>query len=218
VRPRPAEVGRLVRTALVYELGMWRSLIRWVSRRPAVPEGHTPFSYAGAVTPVLWAFIVVSAIEVPVLHLVLPWEGVRLAADVLGVYGVLWMVGMLGALRVHPHVVGEDGLRVRSGTSLDVLVAWDQIAAVRYRLRSLEGMRNVQVHDEGGALALSIGVGSQTNVDLVLREPAVLPVPRTAGKPVTQLRICADDPRGLVARLRSGSGHLRPADGGERAR
>ncbi|WP_448627451.1 hypothetical protein [Geodermatophilus sp. URMC 64] len=206
-----------VRRLLAYELGMWRSLYRWVLRRPVAPDGEA-FGYAGVVTPVIWAFIGVSAIEVPAVHLLLPWDAVRRVALVLGVYGLLWMVGMLAALKVHPHVLDAGGLRVRNGLSLDVTVPWEQIASVRYRMRSLEGMRNVQVHDDGPGRALSVGVGSQTNVDVVLREPVVLPVRRTAGQPVGELRIYADDARGLVARLRQGPGHPRPADAGERAR
>jgi hypothetical protein len=166
---------------------------------------------------VLWAFIGVAAIEVPVLHMLLPWEIVRLVAAVLGVYAVVWMIGMLAAQRVHPHVVETAGLRVRNGMTLDFLVPWEQIAEARYRMRSLEGMRTFQVEGEGGARALSIGVGSQTTVDLLLREPVVLRCGRQ-GVPVSSLRFYADDARGLVARLRSGPELPRPADDGEKAR
>jgi len=202
VSGRIAAAGRLARIVLVYELGMWRSLARWVTRRPVV-GGGAAFPYAGVVTPVIWAFIVVSAIEVPVFHLLLPWEAVRRAADVLGVYGLLWMLGMLASLKVHPHVVEDAGLRVRNGIAVDALVPWEDVAAVRYRMRSLEGMRNIQVAEDGPARALSVGVGSQTNVDLELRVPRVLPVRRTAGEPVAVVRIYADDPKGLVARIRT---------------
>jgi len=207
----------LVRRLLVYELGMWRSLYRWVLRRPVAPGGEA-YGYAGVVTPVIWAFIGVSAIEVPAVHLLLPWDAVRRVALVLGVYGLAWMVGMLAALKVHPHVLDAGGLRVRNGVSLDVVVPWERIASVRYRMRSLEGMRNLQVEGEGPGRVLSVGVGSQTNVDVVLREPMVLPVRRTAGEPVAELRLYADDARGLVARLRQGPEDPRPADAGERAR
>jgi hypothetical protein len=127
----------------------------------------------------------------------------------LSVYGLLWMVGMLAGLRVHAHVVEGAGLRVGNGVAVDVVLAWDQTAAVRPRLRSLEGMRNIQVHD----VVLSLGVGSQTTVDVVLREPVVLPVRASGGEPVPELRLHADEARGLVARvrhaltLRSGSGN-----------
>ncbi|MGY1810537.1 hypothetical protein ACI8AF_24470 [Blastococcus sp. SYSU D00669] len=199
---RLAAAGRLAWTALVYELGMWRSLFRWVTRRPAVSSG-TAFPYAGVVTPVIWAFIVVSAIEIPVFHLLVPWETVRFVVDLAGVYGLLWMVGMLAGLKVHPHVVEDGGLRVRNGTAVDVLLPWTDIASVRLRTRSLEGMRNIQVAGEGPGRALSVGVGSQTAVDVELREPRVLPVRRTGGEPVAVVRLYADDAQALAARLRA---------------
>jgi hypothetical protein len=208
---------RAMRRVLAYERGIWRSLYRWIARRPPVADGE-PFPYAGAVTPVLWAFIGVSAIEVPAVHFLLPWEPVRRVALVAGVYGLVWMVGMLAALRVHPHVVDDAGLRVRNGLSLDVLVPWERIVHVRYRLRALEGMRHVQVDGDDAHRALSVGVGSQTNVDVVLREPVVLPVRRTAGEPVAELRLYADDARRLVARLRQGPGRSQTADASENAR
>jgi hypothetical protein len=208
----------VVRRVLAYEWGIWRSLFRWIARRPPTRDGAEPYAYAGVVTPVIWVFIGVSAIEVPAVHLLLPWDGVRRIALVAGVYGLVWMVGVLAALRVHPHVVDGEGLRVRHGFSLDVHVPWEQIVAVRRRMRSQEGMRSVQLHEEGAVRALSVGVGSQTSVDVVLREPAVLPVPVTGGKPVGELRLYADDAKRLVARLREGPARPSPADASENAR
>jgi hypothetical protein len=54
-------VTRLLRQALSYELGLWRSLYRWMFRRPL---GAGTFGYASPVTPLLAAFIGVSAIEI----------------------------------------------------------------------------------------------------------------------------------------------------------
>jgi hypothetical protein len=206
-----------LRRALAHEAGVWRSLWRWAVRRPAVTDGE-PFPYAGVVTPVLWTFIGISAIEVPAVHLLLPWDVVRRIALVVGVYALFWMVGMLAALRVHPHVVDAGGLRIRNGLSVDLRVPWEQIAEVRHRMRSLEGMRHVQVDGDGAARALSIGVGSQTSVDVVLREPAVFPVRQTGGAPVGEVRLYADDTKRLVARLREGPARRRPADADENAR
>jgi hypothetical protein len=85
-------------------------------------------------------------------------------------------------------------------------------------MRPLEGIRTLQVDGDGAARTLSVGVGSQTDVDVVPREPRVLPVHPTAGEPVAELRIYADDARGLVTRLSQGREQPRPADAGELAR
>ena len=153
-------VLRLARRAVPFELALWRALYRWLRRRPDVPADAEPFPYASAVTPVIWVFVVVSAIEVVVVHVVVPREAVRLALDVAGVYGVLWMLGLLASSRTAPHVVDGAGLRVRSGVSVDLVLPWEDIAAVRMRRRSVEGSRTVQVQGDGPRRAVSVDLGA----------------------------------------------------------
>src|SRR6476619_3686632 len=103
-----------MRSLIRYEMRLWLALYRWVFRRPEpVPPGSVPFSYSGTGTMLLMAFIVVSAIEIPVLHLLLPWTVARIIAWIAGVYGLLWMIGLLATLRIYPHLVGEPGIRIR---------------------------------------------------------------------------------------------------------
>ncbi|MGY1653779.1 hypothetical protein [Geodermatophilus sp. SYSU D01119] len=197
-----------VRRAVALELGTWRSLARWVSRRPDVPAGAEAFGYGSAASPVLWTFVVLSAVEIPLVDWLLPWPAARVALLVVGVYGLLWMLGMLGGMHVHPHVVDDEGLRVRNGSSVDVRVPWEAIAAVRVRRRSVEGSRTVVVAEEGGRRAVSVAVVASTQVDVELRTPLVLPLARTGGRPVDEVRLAADDPAALVRRLRAGlAGH-----------
>jgi hypothetical protein len=196
-------VTSLLRRAIAYELGMWRSLYRWVLRRqPALPDGAQAFGSTAAVTPVLWTFIVLSAIEVPVAHLLLPWETVRKVVLALGAYGLIWMIGMLAILRTHPHIVGESGLRVRRGFTVEVSVPWEAIASVAKVTRTLPSSRTVQVERTGSGLVAHIVELSQTNVDVTLRDPMPLPLAKTGGEPVSALRFYADDPAALVARAR----------------
>jgi hypothetical protein len=193
---------RLLGRAVRYELRIWRSLAVWLLRRPTVPPGARGYRYASAITPLMIVFIVVSAIELPILHLLLPWETVRLIADVLSVWAVLWMVGLLAALRVHPHIVTDDGIRVRYGFSVDVMVPWAAIASVRSRGRMYATSWTVQCEQTPARLVASVAVAKQTTVDLVLREPTVLNLARTGGEPVVELRLYADDAAALVREIR----------------
>lgn len=192
---------RFLVIAVRYELRIWRSLGVWLLRRPTVPPGTRGYAYAGAVTPMLLVFIALSAVELPVLHLLLPWEAVRLLVDLLGIWGLLWMIGLLAALRVHPHLVTDDGIRVRYGSSVTVTVPWSAVAAVRSRGRMLEKSRTVQYGQTPAGLVASVAVAKQTTIDLVLREPTVLS--GIADKPVIELRLHADDPKALVADIRN---------------
>ncbi|NJP32081.1 hypothetical protein [Micromonospora thermarum] len=129
---------RLLRFVIRYEIGVWRSLYRWVFRRPEkLGAGDQTFSYVGAVTTLMWIFIILSAVEIPIFELMLPWETVRKVALGLGIYGLLWMFGLLASNKVHPHVVGDAGLRVRQSVTLDLTIPWASIETVRVNRRSM---------------------------------------------------------------------------------
>jgi hypothetical protein len=194
----------LMRRAIRWELRLWHSLFRWLLRRPPYVEaGGEGFSYVGAVAGILWAFIGVSTIEIPILHLLIPWPTVRIIALAAGVQGVLWMLGLMGALRLHPHVVGPSGLRVRNGVALDVLLSWDEIAEIRRRERILPpGDKAARIQEVDGGVIAHLPQSGATTVDVVLREPRPLPYGKTRGRPVVELRFSADDPDALVAAAR----------------
>lgn len=199
-----AAVPALVRRAVTFEIGVWRSLYRWIARRPRVPDAEAEaFSYVGAVEPLIWAFIGVSAIEVPVAHLLLPWDSVRISVLVLGLWGLTWMFGLLASLKVYPHVVGGSGLRVRYGTTLDISVPWDIITSIRVQRRNLPSSRTVQLDTADTGTVLNVGVSSQTNVHVALREPMPVALPK-GEETVTELRFYADDPDALVTKARAG--------------
>ena len=190
----------VARKAAAYEWNIYRSLFRWVARRPAVSgPGARGFGYAALITPVLVAFVVVSAIELPILHLVLPWEGVRLLADIAGVWGLIWMLGLMASVRAYPHVVSDAGLRIRSGSTVTIDVPWDAVAAVRRRDRTLDTRGAVVVEETDAGRVVSVAVMKFTNIDVVLREPTVVAVPGRAAGPVAELRFSADDPGAVVA-------------------
>jgi hypothetical protein len=186
-----------LRAYAAYESAMWRGLFRWITRRPlTLAPGDVAFGNAGPVKPIFAVFIVLSAVEIPILDLIIrhlvPWPAVRYIALAAGVYGLVWMIGLLGALLTSPHVAGEAGIRVRNGTSVDVTIPWEAVASVSHRYRSLPSSRAVQLEDG----VLSLGTGGQTSVNVTLREPLTLPVHKD---PAREIRFYADDPKALVA-------------------
>jgi hypothetical protein len=190
----------LARLALVYELNMWRSLYRWILRKP--PTGGRPFRYAAPVIPIIWTFIVLSAIEIPMADLLLPWQSLRIALLALGAWGLTWMIGLLASMYVNPHAVGDAGLRVRYGLSVDFTVPWTAIASIRPNSRPLQSSRTVQFEQTSAGLVLSVAVGSQTAVDITLHNPMVVRLPSGDSKPVVEIRVNADDAEALVAAAR----------------
>jgi hypothetical protein len=82
--------------ALKYELRLWEALFRWTFRRPhRVEPGTVTFSYSGAVAMLFGVFIGLSAVELPILHLLLPWPAARTISLLVGGYGLFWMIGLL---------------------------------------------------------------------------------------------------------------------------
>jgi hypothetical protein len=189
----------LVRRAVAFELAQYRSLFRWITRRPDVPSGAVAFAYFGAVAAIFWAFAFVSATELVAVHLLLPWKTVRIVADILGAWGLVWMLGVLASFKVYPHVVTDSGLRVRHGAGTDFTVDWDAIAAVQPRERSRDKSRALQLDRSEEGTILNVVIASRTNVDVTLRRPLVVPL-RKGQETVMQVRLYADDARGLVRR------------------
>ena len=193
---------RLVRRAVRFELGLYRSLLRWVTRRPDVPEGHGPFSYVHSIAAILWAFIGVSTVE----------PGGSAPPHPLGDTAVHRRpprpVGSgLDArtdrrFTVYPHLVGGDGLRVRHGAATDITVPWEAIAAIAVRERSRDGSKAVQLDKEGEGTVLNVVIASRTNIDVTLHRPLLVRLPSGAAEEVTEVRLLADEPRALVSRVR----------------
>jgi hypothetical protein len=191
-----------VRRVLRYELGIYRSLARWVARRPAVGRDDQAVGYAQAVTPVMWLWIFASAVEVPLFHLLLPWDLARTAFVVVGVWGFVWMVGLLASYHVHPHLLTENALRVRNGPLIDVCVPWSKMQDVKVDRRDLESsVRSLQPRVTERGTDLCVGVSGQVNVRVTLREAVAVRTPKEAME-VTAVSFFVDDPRDAVRRLR----------------
>lgn len=190
------------RRAMATEGEMWRSMWLWVRRRRR-PAADT-FGYAGAAKPILGVFIGLSLVELPIFDLivrhVVPWRPARWIVLVLGVWGLLWMIGLLASLIVHPHSIDDEGLHVRRGAGIDVLVPWENIESVGKRYRSVPSGRSVRVEEEGERRVLNLG--KQTSVDVRLRRPMTFDLPTGRTEPIDEVRLGADDPDSLVRAAR----------------
>ena len=196
-------VTAFAREAVLMELALYRSLARWIARRPDVPADATPIPYGQLVGPMLWLWIFGSATEVIVIEVVLRsidagWaEAIRLPLLVIGIWGVLWMLGMLASYRVRPHLLSADRLRIRSGARTQVDVPLHAVVSVRTAEHELPGIIKVLHVD---ADLLLVGVSSRTNVELVLSAPTT--VQTSAGERVAdRIGLWVDDPRAFTTLL-----------------
>ena len=205
------QIPPMLRRVVAMEAAMWRSTYLWLRRTPpaAAPE-DVAFSYLGVVKPILGVFIGLSAVEIPIFDLIIrkvvPWEPARWIALTLGVWGLLWMIGLFASMKVNPHLVGAAGLRVRMGASIDLTVPWADIDTVSKAYRSLPSSKSVQVEQDGDRTVLNLATGSQTSVDVRLRRPITFAVPKGPSDPADELRLYADDPDGFVRACRQATG------------
>ncbi|MFL0580881.1 hypothetical protein [Dietzia sp. 179-F 9C3 NHS] len=184
------------------------SLARWVARRPDVPAGATAIGYARGTLGVPAALSVAAAIEVVAVHLLVPWPVTRIVLDVLGLYGLVVILGMLAGRVVRPHLLTGDTLVLRNGPHVCARVPLDAVAAVR-RDRRLSPTAAEFVEDPGpggaGAapvLALAGPDGTGLTLDLDRPVPATAPTfpwRRPNPRDVREVRLHVDDP-GTAAR------------------
>ncbi|GAB7036709.1 MULTISPECIES: hypothetical protein [Catenuloplanes] len=196
---------KLLTKAVRWEIALWVSLYRLTFRRPMPMEpGAKSFGYVRPVAPVLGVFIVVSAIDIVAIDLALNhflpnWGWLRVVALVLGVWGLLWMIGLAANLITHRHLVGPSGLRVRNSHTLDLAIPWHTVATVRAHSRYLTESDTVQRAGD----VVSIATGSLTAIDVVFREPVTLDLPKGPATGVTELRFHTDTPDELLAHART---------------
>lgn len=197
--PTPlARALNFLHRAWVAELRVYSSIARAIARRPAVAEGATGIGYHRPVLTVLFIFIGLSAVEIPILDLIVhQWPTVRITLLILGIWGVTWMLGLLCAMLMRPHTVGPDGVRVRSGLELDVPVRWADIASVAIDRRVDEPKLPRVTGTE-----YTERMQDETNIEIELERPVEIRLPGLAPKGgvhrVDRIRLWADDPRAFL--------------------
>jgi hypothetical protein len=198
--------GSLAKRVLMLELRIYASIGRFVARRPAIPRGAAGFAFHKPVLTILVVFIVLSAVEIPIVDLIVhPWPVVRIALLVAGIWGVTWMIGLLCAYLMRPHTVGPDGIRVRGGLETDVALSWNDIASVA-RSPRIDQPKAPKVVESGGCRTLVLRINDETVIEIELERPTVVRLPghgRNGGEQmVTAVRIWVDDAQAFMDEVR----------------
>ncbi|MFF2780071.1 hypothetical protein ACFVU3_34845 [Streptomyces sp. NPDC058052] len=187
----PERVLRLIG----HELALMASLGRWVARRPHGTAGAAGvFPHARDQAALMYGFAFVCLVETAGMSwLLAEWPVVHAVVLVLDVYTVLFVLGLHAASVTRPHVLAGGRLRARQAAHVDVSVPLDRIAAVRRENRFTHEKKDGE---------LNLAVGSQTSVTLELSEPVDVVGLLGRVRPVTTVRLHADDPGALYAAVR----------------
>jgi hypothetical protein len=199
ILPSQAVVLTAVLAGVRLEGRIWRGLVRGVLRRPDVPERSVPFTHHRTLAPVRWIGMGVLALEVGVVHLLVPSGPVRLVLLALGVYSLIWVLGyLLGSGPVRPHLVSRTAVVIRNGLSTEVSVPADLIESVHVDRQSRPRMASLQCQDD----VLHVVDNGGTALHLALTKPLCVVLPRGRTAQVTDIRIWVDEPREMADAIR----------------
>jgi hypothetical protein len=194
--------GYLARRALLMELHGYQNLYRFVFRRPRVPAGAAGFSYHQPVLAILIVILVVSAIEMVVVDVIVRrWTYVRVPLLALSIWGLVFMLGLLFGMLVRPHAVGPDGIRLRSGSEVDIPIGWHDVHSVTRRKTVVQEKTPTVTADANGQATLHLRVQNETNVEIQLERAMPLRLPHGTEN-VSRVNLYADDPAAFLTEAR----------------
>jgi hypothetical protein len=158
------------------------------------------------VLTVLIIFIVLSAVEIPIVDLIVHrWPVVRVAFLILGIWGVTWMFGLLCAYLMKPHTVGPEGIQVRQGLEIDLAFRWEDIVSVA-RNKRVDEPKSPRFEEADASRTLVYRMQDETDIEIELERHTVVRLPGGGAKggeqTITGLRIWVDDPRAFMDEVR----------------
>ncbi len=130
-----------------------------------------------------------------------PWWWLKWALLFLGLYAILWLLGLSASLVVLPHALEADGLRLRYGLLAEGFIPYGEIEAASRERReasnSGDGLSSVLEED-----ALYLAAGGRTDVALRLHAPRSMRGLLRDTEPASRVNLAVDEPDGFVRALR----------------
>ncbi|MGC0365792.1 hypothetical protein ABH922_003776 [Rhodococcus sp. 27YEA15] len=153
------------------------------------------FGYCAGTFVIPVAFVVASLIEALAVHLLVPWEWLRWVLLVATTLSIVLLVGTLATRVVHPHLVTERELILRSGSTVVATVDRSDIESVRMA-RRFDRTQKVVADDR-----LFLPGPDGTVLDIDFRRAVSVRVGAGGPKAVVGVSLHVDDPRALLAEL-----------------
>ena len=128
VLPQPA--ARLV----LKEPRIFACLLRWTFRRIKYADNEFCYHKRSVLRAIIPLLVVSAPMELVIVHVLAlafsPWEWLKWALLILGVYATLWIFGLYASLVDLPHRLERTGLRLRHGVLAEGFVPYTEIEEV----------------------------------------------------------------------------------------
>lgn len=203
---RRERVQSLIIRAGKIEKIIYASIARAIRRRADVPEGGKGFRFHAPVLTILWIFIILSAVELVIVDIIVHhWLVPRIICLVIGIWGLVWMFGLLCGYYMRPHTVGPAGIAVRNGLDLNLPISWNDVYSVGVQKHTYDTKDRVIA--EGEAKHLVVPILNETNIEIVFESPTTLTLPGLRPKggeqTVTAVRFWVDEPEAFLKEVRN---------------
>ena len=186
---------------MVSELRAFWSLWLVVARRRQVPLHAKPFSSTKGTMTFPAVMIVLSLVELLIVHALVPWQWLQIVLLILTVWGVLFILGFFASRVVHPHFVTADALHLLWGHQAVLSTPLTNILSAAPHTNHV----HTQPHAEGEQLVLT--QFQSTNVLIRFAEPVAAAAPVSKKHlPVdfhtSEVQLYVDDPDAFLQALR----------------
>lgn len=182
---------------VVLELRAFGSLGLAVAGKRQVPPGAKWFGYAKGSLTFAVVMVVVSVVELVVVHVLVPWAWLRIVLLVLTAWGVLFVFGFFATRIVRPHFITEGMLHLRWGHQAVLTTPLSNIVSAA----RLTNHSHTHPHIEGGRLILTQFQSTNLLIRFDVPVAAAAPVSKKhlpAGFRASEVQLYVDDPDGFL--------------------
>ncbi|WP_328708572.1 hypothetical protein [Microbispora hainanensis] len=169
----------------------------WVSLSGSKePVGRRQIAYYRSVVPTAVTVGLLGVVEVVGVDFVVSGTVARLPAFVAGVVANVVLLGFVVALTAFPHYLDTEKkvLMLCYGATFELAIPVALIREIRQQRRSHFQRKTAEARDG----ILRVPVAGETNLVIVLKNPAGVALPKAEHTPVREINVYALDPRRAV--------------------
>ena len=198
---------------ILNEPRLFACLLRWTFRRVRFAEDEFSYHKRSSLRALMPLLVVSAPVELVVVHVLAlafsPWGWLKWALLVLGIYAILWLLGLYASLVVLPYRLEETGLRLRHGILAEGFIPYEDIDEVIRTARKASIFGNGSPAPEENALYLD--TEGKSDLALRLKTPHSVMGFLKESDPACLLHLTADDPEQFVRQLRRRIGNQTPS-------